>query len=80
MDFDGHSIVSGSSDQTIKVWNRATGDCLHTMAGHTELVRTLQMDRPSDRIVSGSYDGSIKIWNMDKGTLIRSLNDKVEGR
>ncbi|SAM02240.1 hypothetical protein [Absidia glauca] len=89
LQFDDRWIISGSSDTQMvvwdvttgkKVWNQATGDCLHTMAGHTELVRTLQMDRPSDRIVSGSYDGSIKIWNMDKGTLIRSLNDKVEGR
>ncbi|KAI8334301.1 WD40-repeat-containing domain protein [Chlamydoabsidia padenii] len=80
VEFDGQCIVSGSSDQSIKVWNQATGECLTTMAGHTDLVRTLQMDRHSNRIVSGSYDGSIKIWNMDKGVLIKSLNDKVEGR
>lgn len=53
VDFDGDYIISGSSDQTIKVFDAVTGECLRTLSGHTELVRTLQWDTLSNRIISG---------------------------
>lgn len=80
MEFDGVRIVSGSSDQTIKIWDVETGECLHTLAGHTDLVRTLQLDARADRIISGSYDGSLKIWSLSQGRLLRNLSRAVEGR
>lgn len=80
VEFDGKWIVSGSSDQTIKVWNAETGECLHTLVGHTDLVRTLQLDAEADRIISGSYDGSLKIWSLSQGQLVRTLGQAIEGR
>jgi len=29
------SLVSGSLDCTIKIWDTKTGDCLNTLSGHT---------------------------------------------
>jgi WD40 repeat protein len=72
--------VSGSSDQSIKVWDALTGECLHTLVGHTDLVRTLQLDSKSKTIVSGSYDGSLKIWRLEDGKLLRTLNQSLHGR
>jgi len=57
-------IVSGSSDGTIKIWEKgASGkyEVKETLKGHTGCVNTLQV-LPDGRIVSGSNDGTIKVW------------------
>jgi WD40 repeat protein len=35
---DGRRVVSGADDNTVKVWDAATGECVATLAGHSELV------------------------------------------
>ena len=35
---DGRRVVSGSSDNTVKVWDAATGGCVATLTGHSEMV------------------------------------------
>lgn len=36
-------IVSGSTDRMLRVWNATTGDCIHTLYGHTSTVRCLHL-------------------------------------
>ena len=36
---DGRRIVSGSEDNTLKVWDVATGECVATLKGHSSIVR-----------------------------------------
>lgn len=55
-------ILSGSNDCTIKLWRASTGECLHTFAGHTLLVRALCFDPKTGYIVSTSYDKSVRVW------------------
>ena len=52
-------MVSGSSDNTIRLWDIECGACLRVLEGHEELVRCIRFD--SKRIVSGAYDGKIKV-------------------
>jgi WD40 repeat protein len=33
---DGTKIASGSDDETVKVWNAQTGQCVSTLTGHSE--------------------------------------------
>ena len=40
---DGHKIVSGSYDSTIRVWNVDTGECILTLKGHTSLFYTYEI-------------------------------------
>lgn len=36
-------IISGSTDRTLKVWNADTGECVHTLYGHTSTVRCMHL-------------------------------------
>ena len=53
-------IVSGSDDNTIKVWDE-NGVCVSTLVGHTNWVTSVCV--MGDKIVSGSEDNTIKVWS-----------------
>ena len=36
---DGRRVVSASCDNTLKVWDVATGECVATLEGHSGIVR-----------------------------------------
>jgi WD40 repeat protein len=56
--------VSGSGDNTIRIWNAATGEAVGTpLEGHTELVSSVAFSPDGTQIVSGSGDNTIRIWN-----------------
>ncbi|NES65413.1 MAG: WD40 repeat domain-containing protein, partial [Okeania sp. SIO2D1] len=70
---DGKTIVSGSFDKTIKVWNLETGELIHTLTGHDERVLSVNISNDGKTIVSGSDDKTIKVWNLETGKLIHIL-------
>ncbi len=70
---DGKRIISGSYDNTIKVWEAETGDELMTLRGHKECVKSVAFGPDGKRIVSGSDDKTIKIWDAATGTELRTL-------
>ncbi|CAD5982649.1 putative WD repeat-containing protein alr2800 [Planktothrix tepida] len=54
--------MSGSEDQTIKLWEIETGEEICTLTGHTGIVYSVAISPDNQTIVSGSQDGTIKIW------------------
>ncbi|CAA6804629.1 MAG: High-affnity carbon uptake protein Hat/HatR [uncultured Sulfurovum sp.] len=70
---DGKYIVSGSSDKSIKIWDRSTGELERSLTGHTGSIYSVAISRDGKTIVSGSSDKSIKIWDRSTGELERSL-------
>ncbi|XP_059609176.1 F-box/WD repeat-containing protein 7 [Phlebotomus argentipes] len=71
LQFCGNRIVSGSDDNTLKVWSAITGKCLRTLVGHTGGVWSSQMS--ANIIISGSTDRTLKVWNADTGQCIHTL-------
>ena len=69
----GTKIVSGSRDNTIRVWNVDTGDCISTLKGHTGNVYSFGFNHDGTKIVSGSADKTIRVWNVDTGECILTL-------
>jgi len=65
---DGQRIVSGSDDETIRVWNATTGETeAGPFTGHTSSVTSVAFSPDGQRIVSGSRDGTIRVWNATTG-------------
>ncbi|XP_026476912.1 F-box/WD repeat-containing protein 7-like [Ctenocephalides felis] len=71
LQFSGNRIVSGSDDNTLKVWSAVTGKCLRTLVGHTGGVWSSQMS--GSVIISGSTDRTLKVWDADTGECTHTL-------
>ncbi|WFD02091.1 hypothetical protein MOBT1_000770 [Malassezia obtusa] len=56
-------LVSGSLDNTLKLWDVRTGQCFRTLFGHVEGVWGVDVD--TLRIVSASHDRTVKVWDRD---------------
>ena len=59
---DGKRILTGSRDQTAKLWDAASGRELLTLKGHRGWVFKAAFSRDGQRIVTASGDGTAKIW------------------
>lgn len=61
---NGQIIVSGSEDNTIKLWDLNTGECLATLEKHEAGVRAIALSPDGQLLVSGSADNTIKLWQL----------------
>ncbi|KIJ44866.1 hypothetical protein M422DRAFT_251854 [Sphaerobolus stellatus SS14] len=58
--------VSGSDDQTIRIWNAHTGELITgPLEGHSDQVNSVSFSSDGQRIVSGSDDRTIRIWDAN---------------
>jgi hypothetical protein len=53
-------VASGSADQTVKIWDASSGDCLQTLEGHSDLVWSVAFSQDSTRLASGSRDNAFR--------------------
>ena len=68
----GNLIVSGSDDQTVKIWDVSLGTLLKTLIGHTRHVTSCNFSHCGTLIVSGSDDKTIRVWKgLEDDTLVK---------
>ncbi|MGO8931973.1 MAG: protein kinase domain-containing protein, partial [Limisphaerales bacterium] len=70
---DGQRIVTGSDDQTAKVWDMASGTNLLTLKGHNGRIWSVAFSPNGQRIVTGSEDQTAKVWDAASGTNLLTL-------
>ncbi|KAJ1569861.1 POC1 centriolar protein A [Nowakowskiella sp. JEL0078] len=71
---DGQTIVSGSADKTIKIWNAHTAREIKSLFGHGKNVHAVALSDDGSKIVSGSADFTVKVWEAITGKLLRTLD------
>ncbi|MBC7932568.1 MAG: caspase family protein [Rubrivivax sp.] len=83
---DGKTLVSGSRDNTIKLWDAATGQELRALKGHPGRVNSVAISPDGKTLLSGSAasfgeasGGQLMLWDIATGrelrTLLRRAND-----
>ena len=70
---DGQTFVSGSWDNTIKIWNLHTRELIGNLTAHSSQVESVAISPDGQTFVSGSADTTIKVWNLHTGEYIRTL-------
>ncbi|XP_047332833.1 zinc finger CCCH domain-containing protein 48-like [Impatiens glandulifera] len=73
----GSRMFSGSRDNTIRVWDLDTMECIETLYGHTSAVMSLICWETY--LLSGSMDGTIKVWADKESGHIEVIHTQEEG-
>jgi WD40 repeat protein len=70
---DGQRIVTGSWDNTAKVWDVASRKELFPLIGHSSLIMSVAFSPDGQRIATGSQDQTAKVWDAANGKELLTL-------
>lgn len=79
MNSAGTVIVSGSTENILRLWDPRSCNRIMKLRGHTENVRALVVSPDGNQVVSGSSDGTIKVWNLGQQRCIQTIHVHKEG-
>ena len=70
---DGKTIVSGSSDKTVRLWDADTGKHLKTLTAHTRAINSVCFSPDGKMIASAGEDHNVRLWDADTGKHLKTL-------
>jgi WD40 repeat protein/serine/threonine protein kinase len=74
---NGQLVLSGSEDNSIRLWDVASGESLKALRGHSRAVRSAAFSPDGSRVLSGSEDQSVRVWNVAGYQEVRVLHATV---
>ncbi len=76
---DGRSCLSGSWDETLRLWEVSSGRCLRTFEGHSRGLRDVAFSPDGRTCLSGSWDGTLRLWEVSSGRCLRTFEGHLAG-
>ncbi|MER9545977.1 hypothetical protein NKI72_28695 [Mesorhizobium sp. M0437] len=73
---DGHHVITGSGDYTIKLWDLDSGREVRRFDGHEGTVYALALSADGERLLSGSLDGTARLWDMETGNQLAMFDSQ----
>ena len=70
---DGERVLTGSDDNTARLWDAATGSAVATLEGHTGRVSAVAFSPDGERILTGSDDNTARLWDAATGAAVATL-------
>ncbi len=61
---NGNLLASSSMDNTVKIWDSHTGECLKTFRDGDKWIWTVAFSPDGNTVASGGDDHTIKLWNI----------------
>uniref|UniRef100_A0A4W6E9P2 Apoptotic protease-activating factor 1 n=1 Tax=Lates calcarifer TaxID=8187 RepID=A0A4W6E9P2_LATCA len=68
---DGCFFATTSADKTAKLWHCESWQCVHTLSGHQDCVRSCRFSWDSRRLATGDDNGEIRLWSVKEGALLK---------
>jgi COMPASS component SWD3 len=72
---DGDLIASGSSDNTVRLWNTHDPEENTVLSGHTSRIWDLDSTKDGGLLASASGDGDVRIWDVKSKDCVGVLQD-----
>ena len=76
---DGRTLVSGSKDGIIRLWDTQTGILRQSLTGHTGSVSSVVFSSDGTSLASGSRDNTARLWDAQTGELQNTLKGHTNG-
>jgi WD40 repeat protein len=75
---DGASVASGSADNTVRLWDAASGRERHRLEGHSDSVWTVAWSPDGPSVASGSSAKTVQVWDAASGRERHRLEGHAE--
>jgi WD40 repeat protein len=71
---DGKLVLTGSTDNTARLWEAATGKPVATLSGHTGSVFAAAFSPDGKLVLTGSDDNTARLWEAATGKPVATLS------
>ncbi|CAH1757289.1 3663_t:CDS:10 [Entrophospora sp. SA101] len=61
---EGREIVSGSSDNTLRIWDTESSKFIRSLEGHESRIWDVSSNKNGSIVSSASGDGTVRLWDM----------------
>jgi WD40 repeat protein len=75
---DGARVLTGSVDNTARLWDAVTGKALATLGGHTLAVIAVAFSPDGARVLTGSIGNTARLWDASTGRTLATLKGHTD--